>query len=153
MQLSEGASFFLLSKSKSAKSLATIDGIKTVYKPKSSQDIYEKLTAFLSLHQLIVTDIDVTLMGFCGDHHFDMYLNELLPKLQTETTVASFKNLCGEYYTASAFAMWVATQLIKKQELPQSIFIAGETPKQLKNVLIINQYGGVNYSFMLMSQC
>ena len=49
--------------------------------------------------------------------------------------------------------MWVATQLIKKQELPQSIVIAGETPKQLKNVLIINQYGGVNYSFMLMSQC
>ena len=153
VQLSEGASFFLLSKSKSAKSLATIDGIKTVYKPKSSQDIYEKLTAFLSLHQLIVTDIDATLMGFCGDHHFDMYLNELLPKLQTETTVASFKNFCGEYYTASAFAMWVATQLIKKQELPQSIVIAGETPKQLKNVLIINQYGGVNYSFMLMSQC
>ena len=68
VQLSEGASFFLLSKSKSAKSLATIDGIKTVYKPKSSQDIYEKLTAFLSLHQLTLTDIDATLMGFCGDH-------------------------------------------------------------------------------------
>ena len=153
VQLSEGSSFFLLTKTKSEKSLAAIDGIKTVFKPKTSEDIYEKLMAFLSSYDLTVLDLDVILMGFCGDYHFDKYLNELMIKLQGETAIASFKNLCGEYYTASAFAMWVSTQLIQKQQLPASIIISGSNPKQIKRVLIINQYNGVNYSFMLMSQC
>lgn len=153
VQLSEGAAFFLLSKNKEENSLAVIEGIKTLYKPKTSEEIREKLIAFLKQHHLLLNDIDVTLMGFCGDKTFDNFLNELLPKIKSETSIASFKNLCGEYYTASAFAMWVATKLIQKQLLPQSIFIAGSEPKQIKKVLVINQYGGVNYSFMLMSQC
>jgi hypothetical protein len=153
VQLSEGSAFFILSKHKSDKSIATIDGIKTLYKPKTSEDIFEKLMAFLKLHNLTLSDIDVTLMGFCGNQHFDKHLNELLPKLTNNTAIASFKNLCGEFYTASAFAMWVATKLIQKQQLPQSLVIAGSEPKHIKQVLIINQYGGVNYSFMLVSQC
>jgi 3-oxoacyl-[acyl-carrier-protein] synthase II len=153
VQLSEGSAFFLLSKYKSDKSIASINGIKTLYKPKSSEDIFEKLIVFLKLHNLTLSDIDITLMGFCGNQHFDTYLNELLPKLAIDTAIASFKNLCGEFYTASAFAMWVATKLIQKQQLPHSIVISGSEPKHITHVLVINQYVGVNYSFMLMSQC
>ena len=153
VQLSEGSSFFLLTKTKSEKSLAAIDGIKTLFKPNTSNDIYEKLIEFLSSYHLTVSDLDVVLMGFCGDYNFDKYLNELMIKLEGETAIASFKNLCGEYFTTSAFAMWLSTQLIQKQQLPESIIISGSKLKQIKRVLIINQYIGINYSFMLMSQC
>ncbi len=153
VQLSEGAAFFLLTPHNTSQSLATIDGVKTLYKPKSSQDILKKLNAFLAEQHLTLSDIDVTLMGFCGDITFDSYLNELLPELEKESCIATYKNLCGEYFTASAFATWVAAKLIQKQRLPKSISISAKEPKHIKHIVIINQYFGTNYSFMLMSQC
>ncbi|MBI3518369.1 MAG: beta-ketoacyl synthase chain length factor [Bacteroidetes bacterium] len=153
IQMSEGASFFVLDKIKTEKSLARVDGIQTLYKPKTSQDILMKLHAFLKLHELSLADVDVTLMGFSGDVVFDEKLKELLPIIEKESTAASFKHLCGEYHTASAFAMWVATKLIEKQKLPKTVAISDKTPSKIKHVLIINQYLGINYSFTLLSQC
>jgi 3-oxoacyl-[acyl-carrier-protein] synthase II len=153
VQLSEGAAFFLLTPNNTPQSIATIDGVRTLYKPKSAQDILHKLTDFLSTHHLSLSDIDVTLMGFCGDVTFDAYLNELLPELEKNSCIATYKNLCGEYFTASAFATWVGAKIIQKQLLPKSISISNKEPKQIKHIVIINQYFGTNYSFMLMSQC
>ncbi len=152
-QLSEGAAFFVLNKHKSEKSLASIDGVQTLYKPKTANDVLLKMQAFLNLHELNLSDIDVALMGFSGDVNFDEKLQELLPAIEKETAAACFKHLCGEYPVASSFAMWVATKLIEKQQLPSSLAISEKRPSKIKHVLIINQYLGVNYSFTLLSQC
>lgn len=153
IQMSEGAAFFVLNKEKTEKSLASIDGIQTLYKPKAANDILTKLHTFLKLHELTLRDIDVTLMGFCGDVNFDSKLQELLPVIEKESIVATYKNVCGEYHTASAFAMWTAVKIIEKQQLPKVLSASDKTPSQIKHVLIINQYLGINYSFTLLSQC
>jgi hypothetical protein len=49
--------------------------------------------------------------------------------------------------------MWTAVKLIEKQQLPKALAITDKTPSQIKHVLIINQYLGINYSFTLLSQC
>ncbi|MES2762570.1 MAG: beta-ketoacyl synthase chain length factor [Bacteroidota bacterium] len=153
IQMSEGTAFFVLNKSKSEKSLASLDGIQTLYKPKTEQEILNKLTTFLKAHSLTLSDIDVTLMGFCGDVNFDEKLQKLLPAIEKESLAACFKNVSGEYHTASAFAMWTATKLIEKQQLPKVLAISDKTPSKIKRILIINQYLGINYSFSLLSQC
>lgn len=153
IQMSEGAAFFVLNKNKSEKSLASVDGVKTVYKPKTLTELIDKLNKFLSSHNLKISDIDVTLMGFSSDVNFDKLLVELLPTIEKESVAASFKHLSGEYHTASAFAMWVATKLIEKQHLPKTLAISDKRPEKIKHVLIINQYLGINYSFTLLSQC
>lgn len=153
IQMSEGTAFFVLNKTKTNKSLASVDGIQTLYKPKTTDDIHNKLTGFLKLHSLSMTDIDVTLMGFSGDVNFDQKLQELLPVIEKDSIAASYKNVCGEYHTASAFAMWVAAKIIEKQKLPKALAISANEPKRIKHVLIINQYLGINYSFTLLSQC
>lgn len=153
IQMSEGAAFFVLNKNKTEKSLASIDGIQTLYKPKTSADILAKLSSFLQSHHLGLADIDVTLMGFSGDVNFDAKLKELLPVIEKESVAASYKQLSGEYHTASAFAMWAAVKLIEKQQLPKALAISDKAPSQIKHVLIINQYLGINYSFTLLSQC
>jgi 3-oxoacyl-(acyl-carrier-protein) synthase len=153
IQLSEGTAFFVLNKTNTEKSLACVEGIQTLYKPKTSQVIWKKLEAFLKLHDITLSDIDVTLMGFSGDVDFDAKLQELLPVIEKESVAASYKNVCGEYHTASAFAMWTATKLIEKQQLPRVLAISDKTPSKIKYVLIINQYLGINYSFTLLSQC
>lgn len=153
IQMSEGTAFFVLNKTKTDKSLASVDGIQTLYKPKTTADIQNKMHSFLKLHNLSLSDIDVTLMGFSGDVDFDQKLKELLPAIEKESIVACYKNVCGEYHTASAFAMWTATKLIEKQQLPKVLAISDKTPSKIKHVLIINQYLGINYSFTLLSQC
>lgn len=153
IQMSEGAAFFALSKKKTDKSLASIDGIQTLYKPKSSAEIQQKLDAFLKSQGLSLANIDVTLMGFSSDAEFDTLLKELLPNISSQSIPAYFKHLSGEYHTASAFATWVATKLIQKQQLPDILAIGNKRPDKIKHVLIINQYLGINYSFILVSQC
>lgn len=153
IQMSEGAAFFVLNKNKSEKSLACVDGIQTLYKPKTSVEVLAKLHSFLASHNLKLSDIDVTLMGFSSDVSFDKLLVEMLPSIEKETVVASYKHLSGEYHTASAFAMWVATKVIEKQKLPTALAISEKRPSKIKYILIINQYLGINYSFTLLSQC
>ena len=153
IQMSEGTAFFVLNKTKTDKSLATVDGIQTLYKPKTATDIQNKLHSFLKLHSLSLVDIDVTLMGFSGDVNFDQKLQELLPTIEKVSIAACYKNVCGEYHTASAFAMWIATKIIEKQLLPKVLAISNKEPSRIKHVLIINQYLGINYSFTLLSQC
>lgn len=153
IQMSEGAAFFVLNKNKSEKSIASVDGIQTLYKPKTSAEVLNKLNSFLASHNLKLSDIDVTLMGFSSDVNFDKLLVEMLPVIEKETVVASYKHLCGEYHTASAFAMWTAAKLIEKQKLPETLAVSDRRPSKIKHVLIINQYLGINYSFTLLSQC
>lgn len=153
IQMSEGTAFFVLNKHKTEKSLASVDGIQTLYKPKTSADILNKLNAFLKLHNLTLSDIDVTLMGFSDDVNFDAKLQELLPSIEKESIAACYKHVCGEYHTASAFAMWTAVKLIEKQKFPKVLAISDKAPSKIKHVLIINQYLGINYSFTLLSQC
>lgn len=153
IQMSEGAAFFVLSKDKTEKSTAAVEGIQTLYKPKSGEEILKKLHAFLERYELTLAQIDVCLMGFSSDVVFDQYLQEILPAVETATVAAHFKHLCGEYHTASAFALWTANQLIEKQELPDVLTISEKKPSNIEHVLIINQYLGTNYSFTLLSKC
>jgi len=151
-QMGEGAAFFVLNKHPTEKSVACVEGIQTLYKPKTTEDILVKLTEFLKMYNLTLADIDVTLMGFSLDGNFDKKLQELLTLIEKESCPAYFKHLSGEYHTASAFALWLATQLIEKQNLPKAISISQKTPAAIKHVLIINQYLGINYSFMLVAK-
>jgi 3-oxoacyl-[acyl-carrier-protein] synthase II len=153
IQMSEGAAFFVLNKIKTQKSIATVDAVQTLYKPKSQEELLKKLTQFLKQNQLTLSDIDVSLMGFSGDVNFDSLLKELLPSVEKDSIAACYKHVCGEYHTASAFAMWTAIKLIEKQKLPKVLAITDKLPSKIKHVLIINQYLGINYSFTLLSQC
>lgn len=153
IQLSEGAGFFVLSNKASEKNIACIAGVQTLYKPKSSDVIKDKLSNFLTQHHLTIADIDVMLLGFCGDVEFDEQLQKLKTEYSSKAVLASFKQFCGEYYTASAFATWMAAKCIQKQQVPEVAIISGESPKVIKHVLIINQYAGSNYSFVLVSKC
>ena len=153
VQMSEGAAFFVLSHKKNERSIASIDAVQTVYKPATSAIIINKLLQFLETNQLSIQDIDVALLGFCGDVAFDEKLHELEQHLKQEVLIASFKQYCGEYYTASAFATWMAAKLIEKQEVPTSAIVSGKPCNAIKHIVVINQYAGSNYSFVLVSQC
>jgi len=92
-------------------------------------------------------------MGMNWDPLTDNYYNYLANGLFKENAVAKFKHLCGEYDTASSFALWLATQVIYKQHLPEWIQANDHRPGKLKNILIYNHLRGINHSFYLVSAC
>jgi 3-oxoacyl-[acyl-carrier-protein] synthase II len=150
--LGEGASFFLLSNEKNKNTKSVISGIKTFTSVKDSADLQQKLNSFLTELDLSISDISLVLSGNSGDGDDDKILNDCNQKIFSKTTTAYFKNLCGEYFTASAFALWLASVVIEKQKLPKKL-INTEINLPIKNVLIVNQYRNMEYSFMCVSSC
>ncbi len=132
----EGAVFFLLSKEPGG--LARLDGMETFYKPTDLEDTTQHIRGFLNRHQVSLAAIDLILLGINGnileDEAYDLIRSQVFPN----TPVAGFKHLCGEYPTASAFALWLATQKIQSG---------------LKRVLIYNQQQQSHHSLYLVSAC
>lgn len=150
--LGEGASFFVLANERTEKTKAVIQGVRSYAYIKDSADLQHKLNAFLSGINLSVQDISLVLAGNCGDVEYDAILNETNAALFTNTRIAYFKNLCGEYFTASSFALWLAAVILEKQKLPAAL--SKEQPGQeIKNILIMNQYRNMEYSFICVSVC
>jgi 3-oxoacyl-[acyl-carrier-protein] synthase II len=147
----EGSGYYLLSSEKSEKTYARISGIRSFYKPKGSEEINKRISAFLASLNLEVGDIDILLTGLNGDNEFDSIYYKLSEDLFHNTPLAYFKHLCGEYHTATSFALWVAANCIRNQHYPDILKVHTKTPRQIRNILIYNQHIGVNHSLIMVS--
>jgi 3-oxoacyl-[acyl-carrier-protein] synthase II len=152
IQMGEGATFFVLSDEKKNAS-ASIDAISMLYKPESSNQILEKVNAFLKQNNTALENIDLILFGVSGDKDLDKHLDELIPTISKISATGYFKHLCGEYHTAGAFGTWLANKIIQKQSIPDAVKINSATKTSINKVLIINGYLNINYSFTLLSKC
>ncbi|MBN2238002.1 MAG: hypothetical protein JW729_10605 [Bacteroidales bacterium] len=149
----QGASFFVLEKERKRNSYAKLINLKMFFKPESTSEIVPKANDFLAKNQLSVDEIDLVLIGYNGiQEETDVY-NAFTDKLFPHASVAYFKHLCGEYYTASAFGSWIAAQILQKQEVPDVILYSQGKPKQLNTILLYNQFQEEEHSFILFSKC
>ncbi len=149
----EGAAFFVLSTEQHPGNYARLRGVRTIYKPANEQAIEKKLTEFLAEKNLTPADIDIVLYGINGDERFDNIYYRLINNYFDKSTAAYFKHLCGEYQTATGFALWVAAKMLKVQTLPAAMQIGDAKHKTIKHVLIYNTFLGTDHSVFLLSQC
>ena len=143
----EGSAFFLLTDKPSTDNLAELTGIKTLYKP---ANIEESITAFLKENSLNIDDIDLVITGKNGDLRND----EVYKKLNTlfkNVALANYKHLCGEYPVSSSFALWLASNIIKKTVVPEIVFERKTDNFAPKKVLIYNHYQNKYHSLMLLA--
>ena len=147
----EGAAFFAISNERGINSWAVLKGIKMVYKPESIQSLLAELNNFLSKNNLSVNKIDLLLSGLSGDVENDKLLSNLTISTFGNTPEVRFKHLCGEYCTASAFGLWLAASILKKHQVPPAVLFNRHRIKSpIKTALLVNQYMGRNYSFILL---
>jgi len=149
----EGAVFFLLTDKLSTDNLAELNGIQTFYRPNNDEEIEQKIIAFLALHSLQIDDIDLVITGKNGDPQNDKVYYQLSQSLFSNTALANYKHLCGEYPTSSAFALWLASNIIKKKEVPLVVAKWNKGKRNPKKVLIYNHYLNIYHSLMLVSAC
>lgn len=148
----EGAAFFMLGKNKLNDKSIAIKHVSTLFRP-SLPDVEHELMHLLAVNSLQADDIDLVLTGENGDANFEssyQAFHQLLPTSQ----VLYFKHLCGEYDTATSFACWLAHKLLTHQQIPDYLYHPlqkkSTTSKSIRNLLIFNNYFGVNQTMILM---
>ena len=143
----EGSAMFVL-ESSPAIFFAEIKDIDQICFPTESE-IIEKTKHFLNRNNLLESDIDVLVLGLNGDKRTDFWYNNLSEKLFKNHGIFTFKNLIGEYPTASAYATWLSAHIIQGQKIPEEA-IYKKPQSDIKNILIYNHYEGSQHGFILM---
>lgn len=147
----EGAAFFLLTDKPSPDNLAELTAVNTFYKPKDAQDVEKRIIAFLAAHSLTPGDIDLVVTGKNGDTRNDEIYYTLSNSIFKNTAAANYKHLCGEYPIASSFALWLASNIIKKGIIPDVVLENKSNLPAPKKILIYNHYQNKYHSLMLIS--
>jgi 3-oxoacyl-(acyl-carrier-protein) synthase len=143
----EGSAFFVLNNSRD-NAWAEFCGLKTIYRPQGLKEVIDSLGNFLKEMATPLGEIDLVLVGASGNEGYDKVMRDAINALSLKSMQANFKDLCGEYSTATSFALWFATMAIKKG------FVPGHSSAQsIKSVLIYNQYFNQHHSLILLKAC
>ncbi len=142
----EGAAMFVVSKHREHAICELADVHQFTY-PKE-KDIEKRAIKFLEKNNLALKDIDGLVLGFSGDNRYDFWYNDLMNSFP-DSNVYTYKNLVGEYPTASGFATWLGAQILNGKNTPKET-IYKNTNKSPKNILIYNNYLGAQHGFILM---
>lgn len=143
----EGAHFFVLSTEIKQNSYAEIIDLHLCYQ----ENIELELKIFLEKNQLSTHDIDCCLIGTNGDIRYDAkILNNCISLLNSQ--FIEFKKWSGEYPTSNAFALSLASSILKNKKIPNHLIKKdiGKKSDKLEYILIYNHYKNKNHSFILL---
>lgn len=133
----EGAAFFILSNEKSDNSIGKIKGISLSFNISNPAELKEFVSSFINEQGLNSNQIDMLVSGNnCSksDEKWHAVLEELMP----DSKKMNSKKFGGEHDTASAFALWVATQQLSDE---------------VEHILVYNTNQGKSHSVLLLSKC
>ncbi len=144
----EGAAFFLLSGERTDTSWCGLDGLKMMYKP-TENEFRDGIREVLQN----AGPPDVVISGVSGDEATDSLLTKVTDVDFADASMLRFKHLCGEFCTASSFAMWMAAKILQTQLLPE-VAVVRRAPEgnEIRTVLILNHYYGRNVTALLLSR-
>jgi 3-oxoacyl-(acyl-carrier-protein) synthase len=147
----EGASFFVLENERKDSTYAEILDVE-IKNTLEENEIESEILAFLKANNLEISDVDAVVFGLDGNIESDVYYKNIAQNAFAKTPQLYFKHLSGEYDTASAFALWMASKIIKTQEIPEIVKVNSVTKPAYNTILLYNQLNVKNHSFTLLSK-
>ncbi|PBQ31187.1 hypothetical protein CNR22_05210 [Sphingobacteriaceae bacterium] len=144
----EGATMFIVSADKK-DAVAELKAIHTLHST-DARYVNTELKSFLQEH-LKGESPDMLITGENGDNRFTHFYEDAEKLMHEETTILRFKHMSGEYPTASGQAVWLACQILQGQAIPKHTIKKEGTGNNFKNILIYNNYKGLQHSFMLLT--
>ena len=147
----EGATFFLLSDQPSKNDYARLDALTVFYKPENNAATEQQILSFLSAQAIAPNDIDLIITGRNGDIQNDEIYDQLQKTVFNNIVQVNYKQLCGEYPTSTAFALWMAANIFITGALPP--VLKTKAPDKIKKILIYNNFMGIHHSLLLISAC
>jgi 3-oxoacyl-[acyl-carrier-protein] synthase II len=149
----EGVAFFVLGGTGEPGDLAALKAVSTFYKPKDDKAAAQTICNFLEKNGLSPDDVDLVLYGINGDCRHDKVYYHLMQNTFAGQSAAWFKHLCGEYDTASSFALWMAAIILRDQKVPPGIVTGDKVTGKINRMLIYNHVRGNNHALYLLERC
>lgn len=155
----EGAAFFLVS-GEPDDALAVVKGIETFHGT-DPHVVATRLQTFLERHLPAVSRPEqqpsgerpaLFLSGENGDSRALPFFMACESVLDPAVPVARYKHLCGEYPTASAFAVWVALQLKTGEPLPPHMVKRPGSLTTPSHILLYNNHKLTQHSFIVLQR-
>lgn len=109
----EGAHCFTVSNDPKYAACAVLN-IQMLQQP-SSEELQNAIANILQQNGLNNDDIDVLVCGMNGDSRNHFLIDPLIANCSGNTTIATFKQLSGEYDTVSGFGLWLTDFLFRKK--------------------------------------
>ncbi len=107
---------------------------------------------FLEKCQLRKQDLDTVMLGMNGDSERDGIYHQLMEQYFTDAaSFLYYKHLCGEYYTSSAFALWLASVVLQCRSIPDVVSFKSRSLHSPENLLIYNQHHNTEHSLILLN--
>tara|TARA_Y100000782_G_C10179064_1_gene263224 strand:- start:910 stop:1962 length:1053 start_codon:yes stop_codon:yes gene_type:complete len=145
----EGAVMFTVSEQKTPQSIVKVKDVDLRIET-NTNNISTWIQDFLDRNHCSTKEVDTLFLGYNGDSNFDHYYNSALNQLFESTNCYTYKNLCGEFASTSAFATWLATQLAAGKQLPSSCLKKGTSENIPKWILIYNHFEGNQHGLILL---
>jgi len=144
----EGAAFFLLTSSPGSSLSPSISGPELIFLPENTDEIISALNKLLRENGLTKYDIGLVLDSRTGNKINDLPCTTVLNRELDGIPSFPFKSLCGDYPTASSFAVWMAALLLKEQTAPE--WMKGLS-FPMRHILVYHHAGESHHSFILVS--
>jgi hypothetical protein len=142
----EGAAFFMLGGQPAVNRPAVrISGVHFFKGRSDAPSIDGRITDFLASVRKTAADIDLLVSG-----NGDSTCPRPLPCCLADKPYCLFKDLCGEYPTASGFAVYLTFKILESRRIPHGIVCHGRIPTEINNVLIHNHYQNTNHSLIFL---
>jgi 3-oxoacyl-(acyl-carrier-protein) synthase len=143
----EGAAAFLLSRSNPGRRTPYIKGVKvrpltvrdlTRVSPEAEVDFLQQTITAAGLN---FGDLDLILTGADGEAQLrDLYLPSLTALWKAggrEISYGFYKNLCGEFCSASAIGLALAVEMLQGNRIPAGLMTrGGREPAAINNILL-----------------
>lgn len=146
----EGSAFFVLTNVENKENLAKIRSVNLKARTNDFEDTRKWLGKCLEKENLSFKDIDVLITGINGDYENDSLFSKI-SGLFNESTCVYYKHLCGEYDTASSFAMWMACKALQNNYIPNHSIITN-SGRDFKNIAVYNQNNLSDHSLILLTR-
>lgn len=146
----EGAALFFVDDRPSG-SVAAVLGVDTLHS-RDTAVVGARLRGFLERRLPGGVQPDLLLSGENGDSRALSAYACCESLLGEVTSVARYKHLCGEYPTASAFAVWLACQLEQGRPLPDHMVKRDALNTDHRYILLYNNYKLCQHSFILLER-
>lgn len=149
----EGSSFFMLSGQQDSECVVEIQSVHTFFTPEKTglESIKNEINWFLNKLGTSSDHLQAVMLGLNGDRGHDALFQALRNDFFANQTILCFKHLCGEYYTASAFALGLATMILEQQKIPAVVKLSGGESHEIKNILIYNQIKNMEHSLIYLN--
>lgn len=145
----EGAAMFVVNSSPD-DAMAKVAAIKTLHNTEIRL-VEAQLKTFLQNNLEAGTEIDLFISGENGDNRTLPFYNAC-EALLTDTPVVRYKHMVGDFATASALGLWYACEYLQ-QPVPEQMFKKKSSKTIYRNILLYNNFKGLQHSFILISTC